>query len=84
MPILHNNITINALVSLELDPATADSDFPTIVSSPCDRCIGKVAELFLQLYHKDQANEKVSVLCHTLTVLLLTPAFVFPGLLTRG
>ncbi|KAJ9115607.1 hypothetical protein QFC20_000932 [Naganishia adeliensis] len=30
MPILHNNITINALVSLELDPATADSDFPLI------------------------------------------------------
>lgn len=32
MPVLHNNVTINALVSLELDPATADSDFPTIVS----------------------------------------------------
>jgi hypothetical protein len=31
MPILHNNVTINALVSLELDPATADSDFPTIL-----------------------------------------------------
>lgn len=32
MPVLHNKVTINALVSLELDPATADSDFPTIVS----------------------------------------------------
>lgn len=59
MPILHNNITINALVSLELDPATADSDFPLIVSLPRNT-EALFTMCLLQLFHKDQANSKAS------------------------
>lgn len=45
MPILHNNVTINALVSLELDPATADSDFPLVLFHK-DQANEKVRALF--------------------------------------
>ncbi len=39
-PIIPKKATINALVSLELDPATADSDFPLILWVPvCYRAV---------------------------------------------
>lgn len=48
--------TINALVSLELDPATKDSDFPLILyhkACPVHWDSGSIADL-----RQDQANEK--------------------------
>lgn len=45
MPVLRNKVTINALVSLELDPATAESDFPTILVHK-DQANEKASALF--------------------------------------